>query len=158
MKTGFKALSFVLALVLMLGCSVSAFAAEIPATEIPVEVNESQKNAVVLENSETTVSPRMNGDYITFKVGNIGYMSSCGFTPKFKIWVTGGDANTQVAIHIKTAGGIQYGPFGPVKANGSNYLEKPFVVYNSGGAWQFTAAVTSGTNNGNLTVHVQQIY
>lgn len=157
MKTGFKVLSFALALVLMLGCSVPAFAAEVPATETPVEVVESP-DAVVLENTEASASPRMNGDHITFKVGSIGYMSNCGFTPKFKVWVTGGDANTQVAIYFKTAGGIQYGPFGPVKANGSNYLEKPFVVYNSGGAWQFTAVVTSGNNNGNLTVHVQQIY
>ena len=144
--------------VMMLTCATTAFAAEpsdsfdnnsftIVEQELPVEIE-----------SDGSIMPLQQNDQVDFQLGKIGYMSNCGFTPKFKCWVTGGSASTQVKFTIKTGGGVTYGPFGPLKADGSNYLDKPFVVYNSSGVWQFTATVTSGENNGNLVCHVVQYY
>lgn len=115
------------------------------------------KNSVKFGENEIVI-PLSQNDQVNFKLGSIGYMSNCGNTPKFKCWVTGGSSSTQVKFSFKTGGGVSYGPYGPVNADGSTYLDKPFVVFNGSGVWQFTATVASGTNNGNLVCHVLQYY
>lgn len=159
MKKLSKVLSLALACVMLLGCATTAFAAEATETEpTAVAGDENLQDIPVVIEGSATVSPLQQNDQVNFALGSIGYMSNCGNAPKFKCWVTGGDANTQVKFEFVTGGGVSYGPFGPVKADGSNYLDKPFVVFNGSGVWQFKAYVSSGTNNGNLVCHVLQYY
>ena len=163
MKAISKLLSVALACVLTLGCASTAFAAE----SNPEEVNQEytvveQEIPVVFEGSvgesDYGIVPMVQGDQEDFRLGSIGYLSDCGNFPKFKCWVTGGTSATKVMFNFKTGGGVDYGPFGPVNADGSNYLDKPFAVFDGEGAWEFTAYVSSGPNNGNLVCHVQQYY
>lgn len=154
-KTITRILSLALACVMMLACGTTAFAAEPDNTRFSVV------DRVVLGamgENEIIVSPMQQNDEITFAVGSTGYMSNCGLTPKFYVWITGGSASTQVKVNFVTSGGVSYGPFGPLKADGSNMLDKAFVVVKGNGAWQFTANVTAGDNNGKLVVHVRQYY
>ena len=167
MKAISKILSLALVGVMTLGCATTAFAAEPKADATTEVVSEADNNEftiveqevpVVVESNDEGIVPMKQGDEITFPLGSVGYMSNCGFTPKFKCWVTGGSADTKVMFEFVTGGSQKYGHFGPVNGNGSNYLDKPFVVFNSTGAWQFKAYVSSGPNNGNLVCHVQQYY
>lgn len=160
-RTITKVLSLALACVMMLGCATTAFAAE--ATPDPEKVNAEfsvveQEIPVVVEGSESGIVPMTQGDQVNFRLGSVGYMSNCGNMPKFKCWVTGGSSSTKVMFEFVTGGDVKYGPFGPVNADGSNYLDKPFVVFNGSGVWQFKAYVSSGENNGNLVCHVLQYY
>ena len=41
---------------------------------------------------------------------------------------------------------------------GLHYIDKQYVVAQSGGTWTFTASVTSGVNNGEIVCWVEQIY
>lgn len=157
MKT--KILSLALACMMLLGCATTAFAAEPDPAEFDnTQYTVVEEAPVVPEGATEIVVPIAQNDRVDFKLGNIGYMSNCGNMPKFKCWVTGGSSSTQVKFEFVTGGGVSYGPFGPVKADGSNYLDKPFVVFNGSGVWQFKATVTSGNNNGNLVCHVLQYY
>ena len=155
-----KILSLAIACIMLLGCATTAFAAEtdnsFKADNTQFEIVE--ETPVVPAGANEIIIPLSQNDQADFKLGSVGYMSNCGFSPKFKCWVTGGSSSTQVKFSFKTGGGVSYGPFGPVKADGSNYLNKPFTVFNSNGVWQFTATVTSGENNGNLYCHVLQYY
>ena len=162
MKTISKLLSLALACVLTFGCATTAFAAE----SNPEDVNNNeytvveQEIPVVFEGTgdegNASIVPMAQGDQEDFRLGSIGYLSNCGRTPKFKCWVTGGSSSTQVMFRFKTGGGVNYGPFGPVTADGSEALYKSFIVFDSDDAWEFTAFVSSGPNNGNLVCHVQQ--
>ena len=130
MRTTSKILSFALVVVMMFTCSTTAFAAE---SVNPVALDGVHPMQVT-SGSSGEVAPCKQGDSITFKVGSVGYISNCGNFPKFKIWVTGGSADTQVEIELKDPIGLSYGPFGPLNANGSNYLDKPCAVLIPGGA------------------------
>lgn len=167
MKTISKILSLALVGIMTLGCATTAFAAESKVESSTVAASETdnseftiveQEIPVVVETSDSSIVPMKQGEQADFQLGSVGYMSNCGFTPKFKCWVTGGSSNTKVMFEFITGGSQKYGPFGPVNGDGSNYLDKPFVVFNSTGAWQFKAYVSSGPNNGNLVCHVQQYY
>lgn len=167
MKAISKILPLALVGVMTLGCVTTAFATE-PETATTAEVVADTDNntftivkqeiPVVVESKDKGVTPLKQGDEISFSLGSVGYMSNCGFTPKFKCWVTGGGSDTKVVFEFVTGGSKKYGPFGPVNGDGSNYLNKPFTVFNNTGAWQFKAYVSSGPNNGNLVCHVRQYY
>ncbi|MCI9038712.1 MAG: hypothetical protein HFJ29_02345 [Clostridia bacterium] len=155
-----KFVSLLLVCFMVLGCTATAFAAEpdVPSDTSSTAVEENIQEIPIVFEGNSVATPFSQGERVDFALGSIGYMSNCGFLPKFKFWVTGGDANTSVALNVVTGGGVKYGPFGPVKANGSTYIEKQFVVYNGSGVWQFTAQVTSGNNNGKLVCHIEQTY
>ena len=157
MKT--KILSLALACFMLLGSYTTAFAAETTNTEYDnTQFTVVEEKPIAADGVTEFIMPLAQNDRQDFSLGSIGYMSNCGNTPKFKCWVTGGSSSTQVKFSFKTGGGVSYGPFGPVKADGSNYLNKSFIVANGSGVWQFTATVTSGNNNGNLVCHVVQYY
>ena len=167
MKAISKILSLALVGVITLGGATIAFADEPKADATTEFVSETDNNEftiveqevpVVVESNDEGIAPMKQGDEIKFSLGSIGYMSNCGRTPKFRCWVTGGTSSTKVMFRFKTGGGVNYGPFGSVNADGSNYLDKPFIVFDSNDAWEFTAFVSSGPNNGNLVCHVQQYY
>ncbi len=164
MTKRFKCLSLVLACVLCLFMGTTAFAAE-PTTDdsqnnlngevIEVTVPADGNTYGVDENG--SIVPMAQGNSTTFKLGETGYISNCGLTPKFKFTATGGSSNTMVRFYITTSGGVNYTQ-GDIKANGSQYIEKQYIVANGGGSWQFTASVVSGTNNGNIVCTVTQTY
>ena len=163
MKAISKILSIALAFVVAFSCATTAFAAEFTTEDINNEFNiVEQQIPVVFEGTisrgNTSIIPMAITDQVNFQLGSIGYLSNCGFTPKFKCWVTGGTSETKVMFNFKTGGGWNWGPFGPVKADGSSYLDKPFHVLDKNDAWEFTAFVSSGPNNGNLVCHVLQYY
>ncbi len=164
MTKKFKCLSFVLACLLCLGMATTAFAAE-----LPIEDSQNASNGKIIEvtvpadgttyglEADGSITPRAQGNSTTFRLGESGYISNCGFSPKFKFTATGGSSDTLVRFHITTSGGINYTQ-GDIKANGSQYIEKKYIVYNGGGSWQFTASVVSGSNNGNIKCTVTQTY
>ena len=155
-----KLLALVMACVMALGCSITAFAAEPTDATVEAGINSADAEIVeipvVFEEADNSINPTAVGSVTTFTIGNTGYISNCGNNPTFKMWVTGGSSSTQVVFNVTTSGGSNYGPFGPVKADGSNYLTKNFVVVVGGGTWSFTASVTDGSSSG-LVCHVQQI-
>lgn len=154
-----KILSLALVCIMVLGCATTASATEIDSAEFDnTQFTVVEESPVVPDGAIEFIIPLAQNDEETFKLGSIGHMSHCGNMPKFKCWVTGGSSDTQVKFNFRTGGGVSYGPFGPVKADGSNYLDKPFAVINGSGVWEFTANVTSGENNGNLVCHVLQYY
>ena len=156
MKAKVKVFSMLLALGVIFCQSIPAFAAETSGnsevTQIAID-----ESVVAMPTSVEEIVPMSKGDEITFPLGSTGYISNAGNYPKFEMWVTGGDASTQVKFDIVSSGGSKYGPFGPVPADGSQgwYFTHAAIV--GGGAWTFTAHVTSGTNNGNLICHVKQV-
>lgn len=152
-----KILAFVMSVIMVMGCCVPAFAAETSADDVdhnasPAEIVEIP---VVFETDDSE-NPRAVGSQTDFSIGSPGYISNCGNNPTFKFWVTGGSSSTQVMLNVTTSGGVSYGPFGPVKGDGSNYLTKDFIVFVGGGTWTFTAYVSNGSSSG-LTCHVKQI-
>lgn len=154
-KKNLKLLALAVACVFTLGSTATVFAADTSTNDTPETQSEYQTIPIEFESeAPDTLS---QGDSITFGVGSAGYISNCGFTPKFKMWVTGGNSSTQVTFNILTSGGVSYRQ-GPVRADGSNYIEKQYIVYNGGGSWRFTAYVSAGSNSGNLVCHVQQVY
>ncbi len=153
MKTHVRILSLVLVGVLMLMSAPVSFAAEEAYSYCEEEF---QEKGEIFEITDS-IDPLSQGDEVSFDLGNSGYISNCGFTPKFKMWVTGGTSSTQITFNITTAGGVNYTQ-GPVKADGSSWVEKQYYVYNGGGTWKFTAHVSGGTNPGGLVCHVRQIY
>ena len=152
-----KIVTLAMLLSLTIASTTTAFAAE-PNTA--GNASESSESIPVVFESSKSSKPifRKKNDSITFSLGSTGYISDCGLKPKFKCWVTGGSASTQVKFNFVTSGGVAYNNFGPVNADGSNYLYKSFIVFKGNGTWQFTATVTSGSNPGNLVCHVQQYY
>lgn len=155
-----KLLALVMACVMVLGSNVTAFAAETTDETIELTTNSAEAEIVdipvVFEEADSSVNLATVGSSKTFSVGEPGYISSCGNNPTFKMWVTGGSSSTQVVFYVVTSGGSNYGPFGPVKADGSNYLTKTFAVIVGSGTWTFNASVTEGSSSG-LVCHVQQI-
>lgn len=146
-----------------LGCGLTAFAAEPSMVDAEwTDANTAEAGLVeipvVFETAGTAdaVSPFRLDSQIDFTDGARGdYIPDCGFTPTFQFWATGGSWNTQVYFNVKTSGGVNYGPFGPVNANGSNYATKSFVVAVPGGNWHFTAYTNDGSSG--ITFHVRQI-
>lgn len=149
MKAKVKVFSMLLALVMIFGQAMPAFAAE--ASGDP-------ETTVAETTSDMEIVPMSQGDEITFRLGEVGYISDAGNNPKFEMWVTGGSASTQVKFNITSSGGTNYGPYGPIPADGSQGWYFQHVVIQGGGAWKFTANVTSGPNPGNLVCHVKQVY
>ena len=165
MKKHSKVLSLLLACIMLVGTfSTVAFAAETPNANVATTTSEEfgmegyQEIPVVFAVDPSTASPNAQGDRTTFRLGSIGYMSNCGFTPKFRITATGGTSTTQIKWEVITAGGQSYGPFGPITADGTMYSEKQFAVFNGTGTWQFKAYVSSGPNTGNIYITVEQVY
>lgn len=155
MKTKGKVFSMLLALSMIFCQSMPTFAAE-TSDNSKVSQIATDESVVVTPTSGEEIVTRSKGDSISFPLGSTGYISNAGNYPRFEMWVTGGDASTQVKFDIVSSGGTHYGPYGPVPADGSTgwYFTHAAIV--GGGSWQFTAHVTSGTNNGNLVCHVQQ--
>ena len=157
MKAKVKVFSMLMALIMIFGQSLPVFAAEASddpaATQIAID-----ESAVAETTSATEIVPMSQGDEISFPLGSVGYISNAGNYPKFEMWVTGGDASTQVKFNVVTSGGTKYGPFGPIPADGSKGWYFQHTVLVGSGAWAFTANVTSGSNPGNLICHVKQVY
>ena len=160
-----KILALVMACVMALGCGVTAFAAE-PTTADAKQVDINTAEAEIVEvpvtvisvnsDSDEGVSPANVGDSTgEFAPGNRGTITNCGMNPTFKFWCEGGSASTQVKFNVVTAGGTSYGPYGPVKGDGSNYATKEFYVLQGNGTWTFTVEVTGSTDG--LKCYVQQI-
>lgn len=178
MTKRFKLLSLVLACVLIFGTATTTFAAENPVNSTAnnstvVSENSDEKNTLngdvqtvtITANGEASdiislddikASPRAQGNTTYFMLGDTGSISNCGFTPKFRFRASGNPA-AQVTFHITTAGGVNYSQ-GPMQADGLHYIDKQYVVAQSGGTWTFTASVTSGVNNGEIVCWVEQIY
>lgn len=175
-----KALCMALTCIMALGTATTAFAAEktddsAVSTPQVVECSD-ESNATMGEemtftipaNGETSeiitlgddsseITPFKQGERVSFRLGETGHLSNCGLTPKFRFRASGGSSDTLVKFHITTAGGSEYTQ-GNVRADGSQYIDKQYVVINGGGTWSFTASVVSGPNNGNITCSVEQIY
>ena len=154
-----KVMAFIMSVIMIMGCCVPAFAAEPSADDARTDTNAAPANIVeipVVFETDDPDNPRAVGNQTDFAIGSPGYISSCGNNPTFKFWVTGGSSSTQVMLNVTTSGGVNYGPFGPVKGDGSNYLTKDFIVFLGSGTWTFTAYVSNGSANG-LTCHVKQI-
>ena len=164
MTKRFKCLSFVLACVLYFSMSTTVFAAE-PTEDVSqnnlngkvIEVNVPADGNTYGMNDVGAIVPMAQGNTTTFRLGQTGYISNCGLTPKFRFTATGGSSNTQVRFYITTSGGVNYTQ-GDIRANGIQSIEKQYAVFNGGGSWQFTASVVSGTNNGNIMCTVTQTY
>lgn len=178
MTKHFKLLSLLLACVLIFGTSTITFAAENPVNStannsttflensnkentldgdvrtVTVTANGESSDIISLDNIKAI--HRAQGNTTYFMLGNTGYISNCGFTPKFRFRASGNPA-AQVTFHITTAGGTSYSQ-GPMQADGLHYIDKQYVVAQSGGTWSFTASVTSGVNNGEIVCSVEQIY
>ncbi len=157
MKAKVKLFSVLMALAMVFGQAMPVFAAEASdnsaVTQIAID-----ESAVAEPTSATEIVPMSQGDEITFRLGDVGYISNAGNMPRFEMWVTGGNASTQVKFEIQSSGGTHYGPYGPLPADGSQgYSFQTFAIV-GGGTWSFTASVTSGTNPGNLICHVKQVY
>lgn len=165
MTRRFKGLSILLACVLTLCMGTTAFAASTPTDENPqnslpgeiIEVTVPADGNTYGMDDDGFIVPMAQGNVATFKLGSTGYISNCGFNPKFKFTARGGSSNTTVKFYITTSGGVNYTQ-GDIKADGSQYIEKQYVVFNGGGTWAFTASVVSGENNGNITCTVTQTY
>lgn len=157
MKIKSKIIALTLSFVMVFGCTTTAFAAETTDSKTSVSNETVQEIPVVVENT-VSIMPLAQGERTDFDLGDVGYLSRCGNFPKFKFWVTGGSSSTKVRYEVTTAGGNDYGPFGPVNADGSNYSEKQFSVINANGTWQFRAYISSGPNSGNIVCHVEQVY
>lgn len=160
-----KILALAMACVMMLGCGVTAFAAE-PSTADAEQVDINTAEAEIVEvpvtvipvnsDEDAGVAPANVGDSTgAFAPGTRGTITNCGLNPTFKFWCEGGSANTQVKFNVVTSGGVSWGPFGPVKGNGSNYATKSFIVLQGNGTWTFTVEVTGSTDG--LRCYVQQI-
>ncbi len=160
-----KILALVMACVMAIGCSVTAFAAE-PTTVDAKQADINTAEAEIVEvpvvvipvnsDDDAGVSPASVGDSTgAFAPGNRGTITNCGMHPTFKFWCTGGSASTQVKFNVVTSGGTSYGPYGPVKGDGSNYATKDFYVLQGNGTWTFTVEVTGSTAG--LKCYVQQI-
>ena len=160
-----KILALVMACVMALGCGVTAFAAEpntadagqVDINTAEAEIVEVPITVIPVDSSENAgVSPANVGDWTGgFDPGNRGVIDNCGMNPTFKFWCEGGSASTQVKFDVVTAGGVTYGPYGPVKGDGSNYATKEFYVLQGNGTWTFTVRVTGSTAG--LKCYVQQI-
>ena len=157
MKAKVKLFSVLMALVMVFGQAMPVFAAEASdnsaVTQIAID-----ESAVVEPASATEIIPMSQGDEVTFRLGEVKYISNAGINPKFEMWVTGGTAATQVKFNVTSAGGTKYGPFGPVPADGSKGWYFQHLVIQGGGAWEFSANITSGPNPGTLVCHVKQVY
>ena len=151
----FKPFSLILACVLVFGSAKTAFATEDSATLVSEDSNSANSEVVTLD--ETSITPFRNGDKVTFKLGNTGYIQNCGNRPKFRFRASGGSSNTLIKFHITTSGGTEYTQ-GNIKADGSQYIDKQYVVLNGKGTWSFSATIVSGTNNGKITCSVEQVY
>lgn len=157
-----KILALVMACVMALGCGTTAFAAE-PTTADAEQVDvinsaeaEIVEVPVTFVPADAGISPANVGDRTApFAPGNAGYITNCGNNPTFKFWAEGGSSSTQVKFRVVTSGGVSYGPFGPVKGDGSNYATKNFAVLQGNGTWTFTVEVTGSTAG--LRCYVQQI-
>lgn len=175
-----KALFMALTCTMVLGATTTAFAAENTGDSVLssyealecsdesnatvedgmtfiIPANGETSDIITLSNSSPEISPFKNGEKVSFRLGETGYMSNCGFNPKFRFRASGGSADTLIKFHITTAGGTAYSQ-GNIKANNSQYMDKQYVVVNGKGTWSFTASIVSGPNSGNITCSVEQIY
>lgn len=153
-----KSLALILSCALMFGTSVTAFAAEDPATpanEAVVDSSEVTEDDVTINFVLTPAACEAidtMSETSSFRNGTTLKFSNVKTNPKFVFWARG-DANCKVEFKVKTPLGANYTP-GAIFANGSTTLTKQYIMLINGD-WEISAAVAAGySTNKAITCYV----